>query len=198
MNTADYADNWDSLPPVVQEALTPIIDCFEEAADLLLDRRLNLSFEAAVKELNIPGIVALTEGLRDLRDLLLTRVTVEDAAAGRLLFDGTFPLTAYDLPFYAPPVYLSQLAQSMDSQNVRVWKETTAEEIVGILLVIARYVRPDIETARVLIAALHDMTYLYPQTVAQVSAAAMQNDAPNAGYIAGLAAQMAQKHAAPR
>ena len=26
MNTADYADKWDYLPPVVQEALTPIIE----------------------------------------------------------------------------------------------------------------------------------------------------------------------------
>ena len=72
------------------------------------------------------------------------------------------PLTAYDLPLYTPCVYLSQLAQYMDSQNVRVWKETTATEIVDTLLVMARYVRPDIETARVVIAALHDMVYLYP------------------------------------
>jgi len=192
MNTADYADNWDSLPPVVQEALTPIILRFEAAADLLLDRRLNLSFEAAVKELSIPGIVALTEGLRSLRDLLTAHVTVEDAAEGRLLFDGTFPLTAYDLPLYAPPVYLSQLAQSMDSQNVRVWKETTADEIVGTLLIMARYVRPDIETARVLIAVLHDMTYLYPETLTQVKAAAAQSGTPNAAHIAGLTVQMAQ------
>ncbi len=198
MNTADYADNWDSLPPVVQEALTPIILRFEEAADLLFDRRLNLSFEAAVKELSIPGLVALTNGLRELRDLLIVHVTVEDAAEGRLLFDGVLPLTAYDLPLYAPPVYLSQLAQSMDSQNVRVWKEATAGEIVDALLVMARYVRPDIETARVLIAALHDMTYLYPETLVQVSAASMQNNAPNAAHVAGLAAQMSQHHAAPR
>lgn len=192
MNTADYADNWDSLPLVVQDALLPIIERFEEAADLLLDRRLNLSFEAAVKELSIPGVVALTEGLRSLRDLLTAHVTVEDAAEGRLLFDGAFPLTAYDLPLYAPPVYLSQLAQYMDSQNVRVWKETTAEEIVGILLLMAHYVRPDIETARVLIAALHDMTYLYPETLTRVKAAAAQSSTPNAAYIAGLTAQMAQ------
>ena len=69
MNTADYADNWDSLPDGVQDALTPIIGCFEEAADLLFDRRLNLSFEAAVKDLSIPGIVALTTGLRELAGL---------------------------------------------------------------------------------------------------------------------------------
>ncbi len=198
MNTADYADNWDALTPPLQDALTPMIERFEEAADLLFDRRLNLSFEAAVKDLSIPGIVALTDGLRGLRDLLQAHVTVEDAAEGRLLFDGAFPLTAYDLPLYAPPVYLSQLAQYMDSQNVRVWKESTAAEIVDTLLVMAHCVRPDIETARVLIAALHDMTYLYPQTLAQVSAAAKQSDAPNATHIAKIAAQMAQKHAAPK
>ena len=198
MNTADYADNWDSLPVSVQDALMPLLERFEEAADLLFDRRLNLSFEAAVKDLSIPGIVALTTGLRELRDLLLARVTIADTGQGALLFDGILPLTAYDLPLYAPPVYLSQLAQYMDSQNIRVWKEETAGEIVGVLLVMARYVRPDIETARVLIAALHDMAYLYPETLAQVNAAAMQNTLPNAAHIAGLAAQMAQKHAAPR
>ena len=194
MNTADYADNWDNLPPTVQDALMPIIKRFEEAADLLLDRRLNLSFEAAVKELSIPGIVALTEGLRGLRDLLTARVTVEDAAEGRLLFDGTWPLTAYDLPLYAPPVYLSQLAQFMDSQNVRVWKEATAEEIVGILLTMARYVRPDIETARVLIAALHDMAYLYPSALPQIEAA-VQTEWPNAALIADPAARLAKRNA---
>ena len=52
----------------------------------------------------------------------------------------------------------------MDGQNVRVWKPSTAEEIVQILLVMARYVRPDIEVARVTIAALHDMVYLYPDS----------------------------------
>lgn len=189
---SDYVDNWDSLPPPVQEALTPILTRFDAAADLLLDRRLNLSFEAAVKELSIPGIVALTEGLRDLRTLLTARVTVADAAEGRLLFDGALPLTAYDLPLYLPPVYLSQLAQFMDSQNVRVWKEATAAEIVDILLVIARYVRPDIETARVLIAALHDMVYLYPNLQARVGEAANTAE-PNAAHIAGAAAWLAEK-----
>ena len=81
---------------------------------MLFDRRLNLSFEAAVKDLSISGIVALTEGFRALRDLLQARVAVADAAEGRLLFDGALPLTAYDLPLYTPPVYLSQLAQYMD------------------------------------------------------------------------------------
>ncbi len=195
MNTADYADNWDSLPESVQDALTPIITQFEEAADLLFDRRLNLSFEAAVKDLSIPGIVALTTGLRELRDLLTARVTVEDAGEGRLLFDGTLPLTAYDLPLYAPPVYLSQLAQYMDGQNVRVWKEATAIEIVDALLVMARYVRPDIENARVLIAALHDMMYLYPETIRRVNGGAKHSEYPNAVHIAELAAQMAQKRA---
>ncbi len=192
MNTADYADNWDRLPPAVQDALTPIIARFEEAADLLFDRRLNLSFEAAVKDLSIPGIIALTTGLRELRDLLTTHVTVEDAAEGRLLFDASLPLTAYDLPLYAPAVYLSQLAQYMDSQNVRVWKEATAGEITETLLVMARCVRPDIETARVLIAALHDMAYLYPATLPLISAAAHRPEHPNAAHIATLAARMAQ------
>ena len=113
--------------------------------------------------------MALTEGFRALRDLLQSRVTVADVAEGRLLFDGSLPLTAYDLPLYTPPVYLSQLAQHMDSQNVRVWKDSTAVEIVDALLVMARYVRPDMETARVLIAALHDMAYLYPEALAQNS-----------------------------
>ncbi len=118
--TSDYVDNWDDLPAAVQEALLPIIAHFDEAADLLFDRRLNLSFEAAVKELSIPGVVALTEGLRALRDLLRARVSVGDAGLGGLLFDGVLPITAYDLPLYTPPVYLSQLAQYMDGQNVRV------------------------------------------------------------------------------
>jgi len=195
MNTADYADNWDSLPQVVQDALLPIILRFEEAADLLFDRRLNLSFEATVKELSIPGIVALTEGLRSLRDLLTAHVTVENAAEGRLLFDGVLPLTAYDLPLYAPPVYLSQLAQYMDSQNVRVWKESTAVLIVDALMIMARYVRPDIETARVLIAASHDMAYLYPRGLRRIRGAAKHSKYPNAVHIAGLAAQLAQKNA---
>ena len=193
MNTADYADSWDALPKEVQDALTPLIEYFEEAADLLFDRRLNLSFEAAVKELSIPGIVALTNGLRELRDLLQARVTVENAAEGKLLFDSAFPLTAYDLPLYAPAVYLSQLAQFMDGQNVRVWKESTAEEIVGALLIVARYVRPDIETARVLTAALHDMAYLYPKTLRQAEDAAGQGEWPNAARIAGAVAEMARR-----
>lgn len=196
--TSDYVDNWDALPSVVQEALLAIIARFDEAADLLFDRRLNLSFEAAVKDLSIPGIVALTAGLDTLRALLLSQVTVENAAEGQLLFDGALPLTAYDLPLYTPCVYVSQLAQYMDNQNVRVWKDSTATEIVDALLVMARYVRSDIETARVLIAALHDMAYLYPGTLVQVSAAAMQNTMPNAAHIAGLAAQMAQKHGASK
>ena len=130
--------------------------------------------------------------------MLLARVTIADAAEGRLLFDATFPLTAYDLPLYAPPVYVSQLAQGMDSRNVRVWKQSTAEEMVDALLVMARCVRPDIETARVLIAALHDMAYLYPDTLGQIEEASRQEEWPNAAHIAGLAAQMAQKHVAPR
>jgi hypothetical protein len=198
MNTADYADNWDALPPAVQEALTPLVLRFEEAADLLFDRRLNLSFEAAVKELSIPGIVALTDGLRGLRDLLTARVTITDAAEGHLLFDGTLPLTAYDLPLYAPAVYLSQLAQFMDSQNVRVWKESTAAEIVDTLLIIARYVRPDIETARVQIAALHDMVYLYPATFSLLrDAPGTDQMYPNAVHIAQAASQLANKNAQP-
>ena len=195
MNTAPYVDNWDSLPPTVQEALNPIIERFEEAADSLFDRRLNLSFEAAVRELSIPGIVALTTGLRDLRELLTARVTVENAAEGHLLFDGILSLTAYDLPLYAPPVYLSQLAQFMDGQNVRVWKESTAEEIVETLLVMARSVRPDIGTAQVLIAALHDMAYLYPSALRLIEDAARQTQWPNTAMIAEPAVQLARKNA---
>ena len=191
---SDYVDNWDLLPLPVQEALSPVLARFDEAADLLFDRRLNLSFEAAVKELSIPGIVALTEGLRGLRDLLTARVTVKDAAEGRLLFDGSLPLTAYDLPLYLPPVYLSQLAQFMDAQNVRVWKEATAAEIVDVLLTMAHCVRPDIETARVLIAALHDMVYLYPALLGQLEEAATHPTWPNAAHIAGAAAWLAGKH----
>jgi hypothetical protein len=136
---SDYVDNWDGLPKTVQEALEPIIEKFDSGADLLFDRRLNLSFEAAVKDLSILGVIALTEGLRLLRALLQTRVTVADAAQGELLFDELIALTAYDLPFYTPCVYLSQLAQYMDGQNVRVWKDSTAAEIVEILLVMAQY-----------------------------------------------------------
>ena len=197
MNTTPYADNWDGLPPSAQSALIPILTLFEEAADLLFDRRLNLSFESAVKELNIPGVIALTNGLRDLRDLLLTRVMVNDAGEGRLLFDGTLPLTAYDLPLYAPAVYLSQLAQFMDGQNVRVWKEATAEEITGVLLVMTRYVRPDIGTAQVLIAAMHDMAYLYPSVLSLIEAAAVQTEWPNTALIAGPAARLAKRNARP-
>jgi hypothetical protein len=192
--TSDYVDNWDALPLDLQDALRPILVQFDEAADLLFDRRLNLSFEAAVKELSVPGIVALTNGLRELRELLAARVTIEDDGEGRLLFDGGLPLTAYDLPLYTPPVYLSQLAQYMDGQNVRVWKESTAAEIVDVLLVMARYVRPDIETARVLIAGLHDMVYLYPETLARVEAEATETAAwSNAVHIAGIAARMVRK-----
>ena len=191
--TSDYVDNWDGLPPAVQDALLPIIARFDEAADLLFDRRLNLSFEAAVKELSIPGVVALTDGLRALRALLDARVTVEDAGEGRLLFDGGVPLTAYGLPLYTPPIYLSQLAQYMDGQNVRVWKATTASEIVGALLVMARYVRPDIETARTLTAGLHDMVYLYPDTIGQVDEAAGDDAFPNTAAIAATALRLVRK-----
>ncbi len=187
---SDYVDNWDGLPPSVQEALEPIIQAFDAGADLLFDRRLNLSFEAAVKELSVPGIVALTDGLRALGNLLTARVTVADAAEGALLFDGTLPLTAYDLPLYTPCVYLSQLAQFMDGQNVRVWKAQTAAEIVGILLVMARYVRPDIEAARVAIAALHDMAYLYPDAVPLLEG---QQKGPNAQVIARSALGLLRK-----
>ena len=191
--TSDYVDNWDDLPPAVQDALLPIIARFDEGADLLFDRRLNLSFEAAVKELSIPGVVALTEGLRALRALLEARVTVEDAAEGRLLFDDSLPLTAYGLPLYTPPIYLSQLAQYMDGQNVRVWKAATAAEIVDALLVMARYVRPDIETARTLTAGLHDMVYLYPDTARRLDGAAKHSVYPNAVRIAETALQLVRK-----
>ena len=44
--TSDYTDNWEALPVEIQQRLAPIIEHFETAADLLFDRRLNLSFEA--------------------------------------------------------------------------------------------------------------------------------------------------------
>jgi hypothetical protein len=188
---SDYVDNWDGLPPAAQGALAPILTRFDEAADLLFDRRLNLSFEAAVRDLSVPGIVLLTEGLRALRELLEARVTPDGAGEGRLLFDGALALTAYDLPLYTPPVYLSQLAQRMDAENVRVWKGSTAAEIADILLVMAHFVRPDMETARVLIAALHDMAYLYPEARARVEAAAGEARWPNAAHVAGIAARLA-------
>ena len=184
---SDYVDNWDALPAAVQEGLEPIIARFDEAADLLFDRRLNLSFEAAVKELSVPGVVALTDGLRRLRDFLEAHVTVGDAEQGQLLFDGATPLTAYDLPLYTPCVYLSQLAQGMDGQNVRVWKESTAGEIIGILRVMAYYVRPDIEAARVTVAALHDMAYLYPDSAALLD---QETASDNAQHLARLASQL--------
>ncbi len=187
---SDYVDNWDGLPGELREALEPIIERFDAGADLLFDRRLNLSFEAAVKELSVPGVVALTEGLRALGELLTERVTVSDAAQGALLFDGVAPLTAYDLPLYTPCVYLSQLAQFMDGQNVRVWKASTAGEIVGILLVMARYIRPDIEAARVTIAALHDMAYLYPDAATLLE---QEQKGPNARMIARSALGLLRK-----
>ena len=192
--TSDYVDNWDGLPPVVQDVLLPILTCFDEAADLLFDRRLNLSFEAAVKELSIPGVVALTEGLRALRDLLSARVSVEVAGEGRLLFDGVLLLTVYDLPLYTPCVYLSQLAQFMDGQNVRVWKETTAVEIVEILGMMARFVPTSTETARVVTAALHDMMYLYPGTQSMAELI-LEREAtfPNAAAIMQTALQLVRK-----
>jgi hypothetical protein len=192
--TSDYVDNWDELPPAVQDALLPILARFDEAADLLFDRRLNLSFEAAVKELSIPGIVALTEGLRALRDLLQARVTAKDSGEGSLLFDGVLPLTVYDLPLYTPCVYLSQLAQFMDGQNVRVWKESTAAEIVDTLLVMARFVPINTETARVVTAALHDMMYLYPGTQSMAEEAPeIEQPYPNAVAISGTALQLVRK-----
>ncbi len=196
--TSDYVDNWESLHPRVQDALTPIIALFDEAADLLFDRRLNLSFEAAVKDLSIPGVVALTNGFRALRELLTNQVWKMEAD-GSFVFDCDYPLTVYDLPIYTPCVYVSQLAQYMDSLNVRVWKESTAIEIVDTLLVMARFVRPEIETARVVIAALHDMVYLYPATSEMLEDAPQTDEQyPNAVAIAAAALQLAQKHGAPR
>ena len=61
----------------------------------------------------------------------------------------------------------------------------------------ARSVRPDIETARVLIAALHDMAYLYPDTLELVQGTAGHGNWPNAALIAGQAVQMAKKNARP-
>lgn len=186
--TSDYVDNWDALPPPVQEALLPITAEFDAAADVLFDRRLNLSFEAAVKELSVPGIVLLTGAFRQLGALIIEHVTLIDAAQGTLLFDHTFPLTAYDLPFYTPCLYLSQVCLAMDEGHVRIWKEATAQDIVDILLLMARFVRPDIEASRVCIAALHDLVLLYPATRASVQEAArLSLPHPNAAHVASLA-----------
>jgi len=188
---SDYVDNWDGLPPLLQDDLKPIVNVFDQAAGLLFDRRLNLSFEAAVQELSIPGIAVLTEGLRNLRAFLASSVTVLDPAEGHLLYAGEFIITAHDLPIYTPCLYLSQLAQYMEDANVRVWKESTASEIVEILLVMARYVRPDIEVARVVIAALHDMILLHP--AARSLLLAGRNDSPNAASIAASAELLLSK-----
>ena len=194
----DYVDNWEALPLHVQEVLSPIIEEFDIAADLLFDRRLNLSFEAAVKELSIPGIVALTQGLRALHGLLSDRPWEIDAAQNSLLFDGEYSLTVYDLPIYMPCVYLSQLAQYMDSQNVRVWKDSTAAEIVGVLLVMARFVPLETETARVVTAALHDLLYLYPATESLAEDAPQtESSFPSAMAIAETALRLARKSAPP-
>ena len=192
--TSDYTDNWEALPVEIQQRLAPIIEHFETAADLLFDRRLNLSFEAAVKELSIPGIIALTEGLRDLSGWLREPSWEIETEANRAVFEGKYPLSVYDLPLYMPCVYLSQLAQYMDGQNVRVWKEATAEEIVEILLLMARFVPLQTETARIVIAALHDMLYLYPGTQEQAANASLTcSDSPSAMTIAEIALALARK-----
>lgn len=189
--TSDYVDNWDALPAPVQDALRPLVDAFDAAADGLFDRRLNLSFEAAVRDLSVPGIVLLTGAFRALGTLLADHVTVVDPAEGTLLFDHTFPLTAYDLPLYAPCLYLSQVCLAMDEGNVRIWKDATAQDLVGILLHMARCVRPDIEVARVCIAALHDLVLLYPSARPAVQQAARLTVAHrNAAHIASLAEQL--------
>ena len=192
--TSDYVDNWDGLPPAVQDALLPIIARFDEAADLLFDRRLNLSFEAAVKELSIPGVVALTEGLRAFHILLTEEAWKIEPSDGSILFDNQYRLTVYELPLYTPCVYLSQLAQFMDGQNVRVWKESTAVEIVDTLVVMARFVPTNTETARVVTAALHDMMYLYPstQSIAE-DAPEIEHPYPSAVEIAATALQLVRK-----
>ena len=196
--TSDYTDNWDALPAEIQQRLAPIIEHFEVAADLLFDRRLNLSFEAAVKELSIPGIVALTEGLRELSRLLRDPSWEIEAETNGAIFEGKYSLSVYDLPLYMPCVYLSQLAQYMDGQNVRVWKEATAEEIVEILLVVARFVPLQTETARIVTAALHDMLYLYP-SAESLAEGTPQTEAgyPSALAIAETALRLALRSARP-
>lgn len=189
--TSDYVDNWDALPPPVQDALQPVIAEFDAAADVLFDRRLNLSFEAAVKELNVPGIVLLTAAFRHLGALMTDHVTLIDSAQGTLSFDHTFALTAYDIPIYTPCLYLSQVCHAMDEANVRIWKDATAQDIITILLLMARFLRPDIEAARVCIAALHDLALLYPSTRPAVQEAArLSIPSPNSAHIASLAEQL--------
>lgn len=189
--TSDYVDNWDALPPPVQSALLPIVEAFDAAADTLFDRRLNLSFEAAVKELSVPGIVLLTGALRDLGALIDEHLTVIDPAQGTVSFDHLYALTAYDLPFYAPCLYLSQVCHAMEEANVRIWKDATAQEIAAILLAMARFLRPDIEAARICIAALHDLVLLSPTARPAVQEAArLSVPFPNTAHIASLAEQL--------
>lgn len=189
--TSDYVDNWDALPPPVQGALLPITEAYDAAADILFDRRLNLSFEAAVKDLSVEGIVLLTAALRQLSALMTDHMTIIDAAQGTLLFDHMFALAAYDLPFYTPCLYLSQVCHAMDEAHVRIWKDATALEITSILLLMARFVRPDIEAARVCIAALHDLAWLHPSARPAVQEAARLSEPyPNAAHIAMLAEQL--------
>ncbi len=189
--TSDYVDNWDALPSPVQEALRPVVDSFDAAADMLFDRRLNLSFEAAVKELSVEGIVLLTGAFRQLGRVINNHLTLIDAAQGTLSFDHTVVLSAYDIPLYTPCLYLSQVCHAMDDANVRIWKDATAQEMIALLLLMARFVRPDIEAARVCIAAIHDLASLYPAARPHVQEAArLSGPHPNAAHIASLAEQL--------
>jgi len=156
---ADYVDSWDDIPAPLQSALEPIIRQLDEAADALFDRRLNLAFEAAVKEISIPGVVALTAAMKALRDLVAERVA-ESADGGSLVFDGEYAVTVYDLPVYTPCLYLSQLSQRLVRDNVRVWKADTLRDMLRCAFAMARCAPPQTETARVVAAAIYDLIAL--------------------------------------
>jgi len=162
---SDYVDDWDAIPSGLREALTPAIDQLDSAADALFDRRLNLSFEAAVKEISIPGVIDLTSGMRLLAAAIQERIAVS-ADGLELAFDASIPITSYDLPIYTPCLYISQLSQHLLEQNVRVWKSETLIELILIETILSRYVRPDIETARVVAAAIYDLTALDRDNIA--------------------------------
>lgn len=155
----DYVDNWDDIPAPLQSALEPVIRQMDEAADALFDRRLNLAFEAAVKEISIPGVVALTVAVRALRDLIAQRIVVSGDGK-TLVFDGEHTVTVYDLPVYTPCLYLSQLSQRLVRDNVRVWKADTLRDILDCAFTMARCAPPRTETARVVAAAIYDLIAL--------------------------------------
>jgi hypothetical protein len=189
---SDYVDDWDGLPPCLREALVPIIERLDSAADQLFDRRLNLSFEAAVKEIAIPGVVDLTEAIRMIAALLRDRITISDDT---LLFDAASPVTAYDLPLYTPCLYLSQLAQHLVEQNARVWKPETLQELILCVAAMTRCVSPNMETARIVASALCDLLELDLENAVLLEREIQENGDrfPNERAIGEVALAMARR-----